>query len=95
MFDELIAQLDGMGVDYIEDYDIGTLTIELGDVDKIQLIEIIGAINSSMLPFDIDATAITVSGGEEIEDEEEDLMLEEDMMPDLGGTGGVGGMPGT
>ena len=75
MFEDLIANLEEMGVTYTEDYEAGILTIDIADVDKLVLIDIINELNAGGYAFDIDETAITVSGGatettEETYDEE-------------------------
>lgn len=64
MFEDLITQLDGMGVEYTEDYEVGTLTIDVGTMDKVQLISVIQLINDSMLPFTIDENSLVITGGE-------------------------------
>ena len=64
MFEDLITQLDGMGVEYTEDYEAGTLTIDVGVMDKVQLISVIQLINDSMLPFTIDENSLVITGGE-------------------------------
>lgn len=64
MFEDLITQLDGMGVEYTEDYEVGTLTIDVGVMDKVQLISVIQLINDSMLPFTIDESSLVITGGE-------------------------------
>ena len=64
MFEDLITQLDGMGVEYTEDYEAGTLTIDVGTMDKVQLISVIQLINDSMLPFTIDESSLVITGGE-------------------------------
>jgi len=64
MFEDLITQLDGMGVEYTEDYEAGTLTVDVGTMDKIQLISVIQLINDSMLPFTIDENSLVITGGE-------------------------------
>ena len=64
MFEDLITQLDGMGVEYTEDYEAGTLTVDVGTMDKVQLISVIQLINDSMLPFTIDESSLVITGGE-------------------------------
>lgn len=61
MFEELITQLDEMGVAYTEDYEAGVITIDIADIDKAQLIEVINVLNGYDMPFTIDDTSITVS----------------------------------
>ena len=64
MFEDLITQLDAMGVEYTEDYEAGTLTVDVGTMDKVQLISVIQLINDSMLPFTIDENSLVITGGE-------------------------------
>lgn len=63
MFEELITQLDEYGVTYTEDYDMGTLTIDIASVDKSVLIDIIMTLNNGGYMFNIDESTITVEGG--------------------------------
>lgn len=60
MFEDLIVQLDEMGVSYTEDYDAGTLVIDIADVDKMLLVEIIQLLTS--YTFDLTESTITVQG---------------------------------
>lgn len=62
MFEDIIATLDSMGVEYTEDYDNGSLSIAVGDIDKVQLIDIINAVNESGLPFTIDESSLIITG---------------------------------
>ena len=72
MFEDLIMQLEDLGVEYTEDYDAGTLTIPVEDIDKVELIEIINIVNNSGLPFTIDEISLIVqSEGASYEEEEE------------------------
>jgi hypothetical protein len=73
MFEDLIMQLEELGVEYIEDYDAGTLTIPVEDIDKVDLIEIINAVNNSGLLFTIDEISLIVQGGDASYEEEEEL----------------------
>lgn len=72
MFEEIIATLEEYGVEYTEDFEAGTLNIDITTVEKTDLIAIIQALTNRGLDFDIDEAAITVHGG--------DTMTEEDMM---------------
>ena len=72
MFEEIIATLEEYGVEYTEDFEAGTLNIDIATVEKTDLIAIIQALTNQGLDFDIDEVAITVHGG--------DIMTEEDMM---------------
>lgn len=72
MFEDLIVQLDELGVTYSEDYDVGTLTVDIADVDKLVLIDIITMLNDGGYTFSITESTITVEGGvEPVEDTEE------------------------
>lgn len=62
MFEELITQLDEMGIGYTEDYETGSLVIDIADIDKATLIEVIITLSGYDLPFDINETSITVTG---------------------------------
>ena len=79
MFEDLLMQLDELGVTYTED-EMGTLTIDIADVDKSILIDVIITLNDGGYMFDITETSITVEGGESEEAlEEEDTAYSEDM----------------
>lgn len=72
MFEDLIVQLDELGVTYSEDYDAGTLTVDIADVDKLVLIDIITMLNDGGYTFSITESTITVEGGvAPVEDTEE------------------------
>lgn len=91
MFEDLITQLDGMGVEYTEDYEAGTLTVDVGTMDKVQLISVIQLINDSMLPFTIDENSLVITGGEMPSEEpmeeipEEEISAEQAAMDDMFG----------
>lgn len=82
MFEELIVQLDELGVTYTEDYDAGTLTIDIADVDKSVLVDIIVALNNGGHMFDITESSITVEGGSAPVEEEEPAYDEEAYLDD-------------
>lgn len=73
MFDEIIMMLEEAGIDFEEDYDAGTLVINVEAIDKVQLIEIIGFINDTGLEFTIDDISLVVMGGEMEEPMEEPM----------------------
>lgn len=74
--DELIMTLDDLGVTYTEDYESGTFTIDIADVDKATLVEIIVALNAGGHLFDISDTTITITTDTyDMEDVEEDDTL--------------------
>lgn len=62
MLEDLIAQLDEMGITYSEDPDTGTLTIDISTVEKADLVDVIIALNSAGVMFDITEDSITVQG---------------------------------
>ena len=75
--DDLIMSLDELGVTYTEDYESGTLTIDIADIDKATLVDVIVALNAGGYLFDITDTSITVETATyDMEDvEEEDAAL--------------------
>lgn len=68
MFEDMIAQLDSMGVQYTEDYDAGTLTIDVAPLEKDTLISVISMLTDMGTPFTIDATSITVTASPSVEE---------------------------
>lgn len=78
MFEDLIAQLDSIGVEYIEDYDTGTLTIDVETMDKVTLIDVINIVTSFNVPFTVDESTLVITGMGEVEPmepmEEEDTV---------------------
>lgn len=82
MFEELIVQLDELGVTYSEDYDAGTLTVDIADVDKAVLVDIIVALNNGGYIFDITESTITVEGGAAPAEEDTESYDEEAYLDD-------------
>lgn len=83
MFEDLIVQLDELGVTYSEDYDAGTLTVDIADVDKLVLIDIITMLNDGGYAFSITESTITVEGGvEPVEEPTEESYDEEAYLDD-------------
>lgn len=84
MFEDLITQLDDLGVTYTEDYEGGVLDINIADIDKDTLISVISAVNDLGYTFSITETNISVESGETTESTGEELpeegMGEEDYM---------------
>lgn len=78
MFEDIIMHLEELGVEYTEDYEAGTLTIPVEDIDKTDLIEIIHAVNNSGLLFTIDEISLIVYGEDASYEDEE--VSEEDYM---------------
>lgn len=65
MFEDLIMQLDEIGVQYTEDYDAGTLTVDVGAMDKMSLISVLQIVTDSAMEFTIDETSLTIMTGAE------------------------------
>lgn len=86
MFEEIIAALEELGVEYTEDYDAGSLTIDIANIDKSNLIAIISTLNSLGEMFEITDTEIVVNSTLEMEPEEvEDTepMMDEDALNEM------------
>lgn len=79
MFEDLITQLDDLGVTYTEDYEGGVLDINIADIDKDTLISVISAVNDSGYTFSITETNISVESGEIAEPTGEEELPEEGM----------------
>jgi|LGVE01.1.fsa_nt_gb hypothetical protein len=78
MFEDIIVQLDQLGVQYTEDYDTGVLSVDVAAMDKLALIQVIRMANDSGLDFTIDETSLIIQAGVEPvaefeEEPEEDL----------------------
>ena len=67
MFEDLIVQLDQMGVAYTEDYDIGSLTVDVVAIDKVALISVIQLANDSGMEFTIDEASLVIMAGAPVE----------------------------
>lgn len=63
MFDDIIMQLDDMGAQYTEDYETGSLTVDVGALDKLTLINVIQLANDSGLDFTIDEASMVIQTG--------------------------------
>ena len=77
MFED-ITQLDSIGVEYTEDYDAGTLTIDVETMDKVTLINVINIVTSFNLPFTVDESILVVTGMGEVEPMEEEDTVDMD-----------------
>jgi hypothetical protein len=77
MFEDMIVQLEAIGVTPSEDMEAGTLSISVSDVDKVTLIEIIRMLNDSGMEFTIDETSIMVQGTP-MDMGMDDMMMEDD-----------------
>jgi hypothetical protein len=83
MFEEIIASLQSMDVGFEEMPDQGMLSIEVGSMDKMQLIEVLNMIYSMGMTVDmLDDTAMTVSSGAGATEEPMIEPVEEDDMGD-------------
>lgn len=69
MFEELIVELDSMGLPYTEDYEMGVMNIDITNASKIDVIDVITTIDSYGMEYTIDATNITVQSGTPVEAE--------------------------
>jgi hypothetical protein len=79
MFEDMIVQLEAIGVTPSEDMEAGTLSISVSDVDKVTLIEIIRMLNDSGMEFTIDETSIMVQGTPmDMDMGMDDMMMEDD-----------------
>ena len=76
MFEDVIAQLDQMNVPYTEDYDTGTLTVDVAALDKVALISVIQLANDSGTEFTIDEASLVLTSGAPVEAFEEELPAE-------------------
>jgi hypothetical protein len=64
MFEEIINALQGMNVGYEEMADQGMLSVEVGQLDKMQLIEVLNMVYSMGMTVDqLNDTTMTISGG--------------------------------
>jgi hypothetical protein len=77
MFEEIISALEGMGISFEEMPDQGMLSIQVGEMDKMQLIEVLNMVNSmGMTVTELTETNMTLTSGEaalpEIEPVEEE-----------------------
>jgi len=64
MFEEIISALQDMNIGYEEMPDQGMLSVEVGQMDKMQLIEVLNMVNSmGMTVTELTDTAMIVSAG--------------------------------
>lgn len=70
MFEQAIAELETMGIPYVENED-GSMTIDISQADKTDVVQIVGFLNDTGLTYTIDANTIEVASlGEPLEEEE-------------------------
>jgi hypothetical protein len=64
MFEEVITALEGMDVGFEEMPDQGMLSVEVGQMDKMQLIEVLNMVNSmGMTVSELTDTTMMISSG--------------------------------
>ena len=68
MFEDAINELDSMGIPYMENED-GSLTIDIENADKTDVVNIVSFLNDNGLDYTIDDVSIVVMGGEIIEED--------------------------
>jgi hypothetical protein len=89
MFEEIISALEGMGISFEEMPDQGMLSVQVGEMDKMQLIEVLNMITSmGMTVTQLDESVMNVSSGAAPEPElepvaEEDTEADADQMAAL------------
>lgn len=76
--EDLLLELDNLGVVYTEDPEMGTVTVDIADVDKTVLIDLIIMLNNNGYTFDLSDTAVTISVGAYDYAEEEEAAYDED-----------------
>lgn len=79
MFEDIIAVLETAGIEFIEDYEGGTITIDIAGMDKAELVMVISTVNDTGAEFMIDDIAITITGLDQMGLEEVDAGLEDDL----------------
>lgn len=80
MFEELYTQLDELGVEYTEDVDVGVVTIDIAEMEKSLLIDVISMLTTNGYVFNITADSITVETTEieePVEEYDEDAYLDD------------------
>lgn len=79
MFEDLIKQLEDMGLEYTEgDND---LTIDISNADKTDVIDLVSALNNGAYSYTISDTEVVVtSTAEPVAPEAEEAIADEDIM---------------
>ena len=80
--DELLTQLEELGVDYTEDTEAGTVVVDIASIDKTMLIDVIIMLNNNGYTFDMSDTSITISVGAYDYAEEEEAYNEDAYIDD-------------
>jgi hypothetical protein len=79
MFEEIISALQGMNIGYEEMSDQGMLSVEVGEMDKMQLIELLNMVYSmNMTVTALNESSMTISGGEVMPQEDVIEPIEEE-----------------
>jgi hypothetical protein len=79
MFEDIIMEIEALGLEYTEDYEAGTLTVDIAAADKTDIINVVSILTSMDVDFTIDEASIVVMDMV-MEDmpEEEDATMDED-----------------
>jgi hypothetical protein len=79
MFEDIIMEIEALGLEYTEDYEAGTLTVNIAAADKTDIINVVSILTSMDIDFTIDEASIVVMDMV-MEDmpEEEDATTDED-----------------
>jgi hypothetical protein len=84
MFEEIISALEGMGISFEEMPDQGLLSVEVDQMDKMQLIEVLNMVNAMGMTVTelTDTTMMISSGAMEAPEPELEPVAEEDTEAD-------------
>jgi hypothetical protein len=78
MFEEIISALQGMNIGFEEMEDQGMLSVEVGEMDKMQLIEVLNMVNSmGMTVTELTESSMTISAGATTAPEPEPIQEED------------------
>jgi hypothetical protein len=87
MFEEIINALQGMDVNFEEMPDEGMLSVEVGQMDKMQLIEVLNMVYSMGMNVDqLSDTTMTITSGSPVEEPMIEPIVEENMDDDVQAT---------
>lgn len=62
MFDQVVQELEAMGIPYVEEVD-GSVIMDISTADKTDVVTIISYLNDNFIEFTIDADSITAFVG--------------------------------
>lgn len=79
MMEEILTELDAMGLEYTEDYDAGIVTVDIANADKSLVIQAVGLFTSYDIDFTIDEASIVATMDMVEETPMEEAPVEEDM----------------